>query len=77
MAFGMNIEGIGTQIGNLSKEGLEKLNTNLEEFTSEVRRSNDITVMATGLSMFADSETQERAQAILKAMVDDLAYKYL
>lgn len=77
MAFGMNIEGIGAQIGNMSKEGLERLNTNLEALTEQLRRQNDISTVTVGLSVLSGEETQKKAQSILDVMIDDLAYKYL
>lgn len=77
MAFGMNIEGIGAQIGNLSKEGLEKLNENLDKLVTEQRRTNDITTVTVGLSLMADENIQIRARALLDAMIKDLEYKYL
>lgn len=77
MAFGMNIEGIGAQIGSMSKEGLEKLNENLDKLATEQRRTNDITTVTVGLSLMADENIQVRARALLDAMIKDLEYKYL
>lgn len=77
MAFGMNLEGIGAQIGAMSKDGLERLNTNLEALTDQLRRQNDISTVTVGLSVLSDEETQKKAQSILDAMIDDLTYKYL
>jgi hypothetical protein len=77
MAFGMNFDGIGEQIGNLTKDGLERLNENLDKLATEQRRQNDISTVEMGLTMFADEESQKRAKEILKVMLDDLEYKYL
>lgn len=77
MAFGMNIEAVGAQIGNMSKEGLERLNTNVEALTEQLRRQNDISTVTVGLSILSDEETEQKAKSILKAMIDDLEYKYL
>jgi hypothetical protein len=77
MAFGMNFDGIGEQIGNLTKDGLERLNENLDKLATEQRRQNDISTVAMGLTMFSDEESQKRAKEILKVMLDDLEYKYL
>lgn len=77
MAFGMNFDGIGEQIGNLTKDGLEKLNENLDKLATEQRRQNDISTVALGLTIYSDDETQAKAQEVLKAMLADLEYKYL
>lgn len=77
MAFGMNFDGIGEQIGNLTKDGLEKLNENLDKLATEQRRQNDISAVALGLTIYSDDESQAKAQEILKAMLADLEYKYL
>jgi hypothetical protein len=77
MAFGMNFDGIGEQIGNLTKDGLERLNENLDKLATEQRRQNDISTVAMGLTMFSDEESQKRAKEILKVMLDDLEDKYL
>jgi hypothetical protein len=77
MAFGMNFDGIGEQIGNLTKDGLERLNENLDKLATEQRRQNDISTVTLGLTMFSDEESQKRAKEILKVMLDDLEYKYL
>ena len=73
----MNIEGIGAQIGAMSKDGLEKLNENLDKLATEMRRTNDITTVTVGLSLMADENMQVRARALLDAMIKDLEYKYL
>lgn len=77
MAFGMNFDGIGEQIGNLTKDGLDKLNENLDKLATEQRRKNDITVVTVGLSMFSDEQSQKTVKDILKAMLADLEDKYL
>ena len=77
MAFGMNLEGIGAQIGSMSKEGLEKLNENLDKLVTEQRRQNDITTVTVGLTLMDDENFQSRARALLDAMLSDLEYKYL
>jgi hypothetical protein len=77
MAFGMNFDGIGEQIGNLTKDGLERLNENLDKLATEQRRQNDISTVAMGLTMFADEQAQRRAKEILAAMLADLEDKYL
>lgn len=77
MAFGMNFDGIGEQIGNLTKDGLNKLNENLDKLATEQRRQNDITVVTVGLSMFSDEQSQKTAKDILRAMLADLEDKYL
>jgi hypothetical protein len=77
MAFGMNFDGIGEQIGNMTKDGLERLNENLDKLATEQRRQNDISTVTLGLTMFSDEESQKRAKEILKVMLDDLEYKYL
>jgi len=77
MAFGMNLEGIGAQIGSMSKEGLEKLNENLDKLVTEQRRQNDITTVTVGLTLMDDENFQTRARALLDAMISDLEYKYL
>lgn len=77
MAFGMNFDGIGEQIGNLTKDGLDKLNENLDKLATEQRRQNDITVVTVGLSMFSDEQSQKTAKDILRAMLADLEDKYL
>lgn len=77
MAFGMNFDGIGEQIGNLTKDGLDKLNENLDKLATEQRRKNDITVVTVGLSMFSDEQSQKTTKDILRAMLADLEDKYL
>jgi hypothetical protein len=77
MAFGMNFDGIGEQIGNLTKDGLERLNENLDKLATEQRRQNDISTVEMGLTMFADEQAQRRAKEILAAMLADLEDKYL
>lgn len=77
MAFGMNFDGIGEQIGNLTKDGLDKLNENLDKLAMEQRRSNDISTVAMGLTMFSDEQSQKTAKDILRAMLADLEDKYL
>lgn len=77
MAFGMNFDGIGEQIGNLTKDGLDKLNENLDKLATEQRRQNDITVVTVGLSMFSDEQSQKTTKDILRAMLADLEDKYL
>ena len=77
MAFGMNLEGIGAQIGAMSKDGLEKLNENLDKLVTEQRRQNDITTVTVGLTLMDDENFQTRARALLDAMISDLEYKYL
>jgi hypothetical protein len=77
MAFGMNFDGIGEQIGNLTKDGLERLNENLDKLATEQRRRNDISTVTLGMAMDADEESQKKAEEILKVMLDDLEYKYL
>ena len=77
MAFGMNFDGIGEQIGNLTKDGLDKLNENLDKLATEQRRQNDITVVTVGLSMISDEQSQKTAKDILRAMLADLEDKYL
>lgn len=77
MAFGMNLEGIGAQIGAMSKDGLEKLNENLDKLVTEQRRQNDITTVTVGLTLMDDENFQSRARALLDAMLSDLEYKYL
>ena len=77
MAFGMNLEGIGAQIGAMSKDGLEKLNENLDKLVTEQRRQNDITTVTVGLTLMDDENFQSRARALLDAMISDLEYKYM
>jgi hypothetical protein len=77
MAFGMNFDGIGEQIGNLTKDGLERLNENLDKLATEQRRQNDISTVTLGLTMFSDEQAQRRAKEILAAMLADLEDKYL
>jgi hypothetical protein len=77
MAFGMNFDGIGEQIGNLTKDGLERLNENLDKLATEQRRRNDISTVTLGMAMDADEESQKKAEEILKVMLDDLEHKYL
>lgn len=77
MAFGMNFDGIGEQIGNLTKDGLNKLNENLDKLATEQRRQNDITVVTVGLSTFSDEQSQKTVKDILRAMLADLEDKYL
>lgn len=77
MAFGMNFDGIGEQIGNLTKEGLDRLNENLDKLATEQRRQNDISTVAMGLTMFSDEQSKKTAKDILRAMLADLEDKYL
>lgn len=71
MAFGMNFDNIGAQIGGLTKEGLDRLNENLEAYIAIQRRMTNFSI-ATVAAQSLDDTMEARGQRMLKCMMDEV-----
>ena len=71
MAFGFDVNGIGAQIGGLTKEGLERLNENLEAYIAIQRRMTNFSI-ATVASQSLDDTMEARGQRALRHLMDEV-----
>lgn len=71
MAFGMNFDNIGQQIGGLTKEGLDRLNENLEAYIAIQRRATNFS-LATLAQNSLDDKMEARGKRILEHLMDEI-----
>lgn len=71
MAFGFDMNGIGAQIGGLTKEGLDRLNENLEAYLVIQRRMTNLSI-ATVAQNSLDDTMEARGKRILEHLMDEI-----